>query len=373
MACRAKMPHGARQSLRSTAPSTTSTVALAPARRCGPSATPVTSSTSWTRRRAARSREAGTLTDLEGIGPSHRRRHRRRRRRTPERLSRQARGASPGSSSATRAPRSAPRSGATATCTPRGRDGRRPIEAMARAAMALGHEYMVLTDHSPRLTIAHGLSPERLAPQRDEIAALNAELAPFRILRGVEVDILEDGGARPPRGGAPGRSRRRRRRRCTRKLRMAEHEMTRRMVMAVASPHVDILGHCTGRQIVGTAATAVATSTPRSCSRRAPEFDTAVEINCRPERQDPPDELLELALRVGLPRLDRHRRPRARPARMAAVRMRQGGPTRHRARPHRQHEVGRRPRRLGRVTPVLTRPARTPASGLRGSRSDPPP
>jgi putative hydrolase len=79
------------------------------------------------------------------------------------------------------------------------------------------------------------------------------------------------------------------------KLRMPEQEMTRRMVMAVASPHVDILGHCTGRKVVGT-------GRPQSqfdpdivfaaCAR----FGTAVEINCRPERQDPPEELLQLAL-----------------------------------------------------------------------------
>src|SRR5690606_20423531 len=69
-------------------------------------------------------------------------------------------------------------------------DGGASIEAMARTAMALGHEYMVLTDHSPRLTVAHGLSPERLREQLDEVAELNERLAPFRILTGIEVDIL---------------------------------------------------------------------------------------------------------------------------------------------------------------------------------------
>jgi putative hydrolase len=175
-------------------------------------------------------------------------------------------------------------------------DGGAPTEVMARAAMALGHEYLVVTDHSPRLTIAHGLSPERLAQQRAEIDRLNEELSPFRILRGVEVDILEDGGLDLPEAElerldvvvASVHS----------KLRMPEHEMTRRMVLAAASPHVDILGHCTGRQIVGRG---------RPPSRFDPDlvfaacaqFDTAVEINCRPERQDPPDELLELALGWG--------------------------------------------------------------------------
>jgi putative hydrolase len=175
-------------------------------------------------------------------------------------------------------------------------DGGASTEAMARAAMALGHDYLVITDHSPRLTIAHGLSPERLREQRAEIDRVNELLAPFRILRGIEVDILEDGALDLPEEElaeldvvvASVHS----------KLRMAEPEMTRRMVLAAASPHVDILGHCTGRQIVGTG---------RPPSRFDPDlvfaacaqFDTAVEINCRPERQDPPDELLDIALRWG--------------------------------------------------------------------------
>jgi putative hydrolase len=172
-------------------------------------------------------------------------------------------------------------------------DGGASVTEMASTAAALGHEYLVITDHSPRLTIAHGLNRERLLQQLDEIERVNEELAPFRILTGMEVDILEDGALdqdddlleRLDVVVASVHS----------KLRMAEQEMTRRMVLAVASPHVDILGHCTGRKVVGT-------GRPQSqfdpdivfaaCAR----FDTAVEINCRPERQDPPEELLALAL-----------------------------------------------------------------------------
>jgi putative hydrolase len=176
-------------------------------------------------------------------------------------------------------------------------DGGAPTAVMARTAQALGHEYLAVTDHSPRLTVAHGLNRERLLQQLDEIEALNEELksapAPFRVLTGMEVDILEDGSLdqdldlleRLDVVVASVHS----------KLRMPEPEMTRRMVMAVASPHVDILGHCTGRKVVGT-------GRPQSqfdpdivfaaCAR----FGTAVEINCRPERQDPPEELLRLAL-----------------------------------------------------------------------------
>jgi len=182
-------------------------------------------------------------------------------------------------------------------------DGGASVEAMARAAMAQGHEYLVMTDHSPRLTVAHGLDRDRLLGQLDEIAALNADLAPFRVLTGIEVDILDDGTldqdddllARLDVVVASVHS----------KLRMDRDAMTRRMVLAVASPHVDVLGHCTGRMVrsrAGAAGLEVADKRPPSvfdadmvfaaCAR----FDTAVEINCRPERQDPPDELLELAL-----------------------------------------------------------------------------
>jgi putative hydrolase len=176
-------------------------------------------------------------------------------------------------------------------------DGGAPIEKMARTAIALGHEYMVLTDHSPRLTVAHGLTAERLRAQLDEVDRLNEELAPFRILTGIEVDILPDGEldqredllARLDVVVASVHS----------KLRMERAEMTRRMVSAVASPHVDILGHCTGRKLVGRGRPPSVFDAEVVFAACA-QFDTALEINCRPERQDPPDDLVELALDWGL-------------------------------------------------------------------------
>ncbi len=72
-------------------------------------------------------------------------------------------------------------------------DGSAPIEEMMLAARELGHEYCALTDHSPRLTVANGLSPERLRKQLDVIDELRETVAPMRILTGIEVDILEDG------------------------------------------------------------------------------------------------------------------------------------------------------------------------------------
>ncbi len=172
-------------------------------------------------------------------------------------------------------------------------DGGAPVEVMARTAIELGHEYLVVTDHSPRLTIAHGLDRDRLLSQLDEIERVRSEVAPFRILTGIEVDILQDGGLdqdddlleRLDIVVASVHS----------KLSMPEPEMTRRMVLAVASPHVDILGHCTGRKVVGTGRAQSkfdADIVFAACAR----FDTAVEINCRPERQDPPEELLSLAV-----------------------------------------------------------------------------
>jgi putative hydrolase len=175
-------------------------------------------------------------------------------------------------------------------------DGGADIDVMARAARDLGQEYIVLTDHSPRLSIANGLSRERLEAQLDVVAALNEELAPFRILTGIEVGILEDGSldqddemlARLDVVVASVHS----------KLRMDGREMTRRMATAVANPHVDILGHCTGRIVVGRGRPESdfdAELVFHACER----FDTAVEINSRPERLDPPRRLLSLAVELG--------------------------------------------------------------------------
>lgn len=175
-------------------------------------------------------------------------------------------------------------------------DGGAPIEAMARAAIELGHDYIVMTDHSPRLTIARGLSPERLERQLLEIAELNERLAPFRILTGMEVDILEDG-----RLDLPGEYLERLDvvvASVHSKLRMGREDMTKRMVLAMASPHTDILGHCTGRLVVGRGrpqSVFDADIVFAACAR----FDKAVEINSRPERLDPPDELLALAVEWG--------------------------------------------------------------------------
>jgi putative hydrolase len=177
-------------------------------------------------------------------------------------------------------------------------DGGSPIEEMARAAVEVGHSYLALTDHSPRLTVANGLSPQRLREQLEVVRRLNAELAPFRILTGIEVDILEDGGLDQEDGlldeldivVASVHS----------KLRMDGEEMTRRMVRAIANRHVDVLGHCTGRLIMGGRGTRPeSVFEPDVVFEACRRFDVAVEINSRPERRDPPTRLLRLAEETG--------------------------------------------------------------------------
>ena len=175
-------------------------------------------------------------------------------------------------------------------------DGGSPPREMAESARELGHEWIALTDHSPRLTVASGLTAGRLRAQLDLVGAINAELFPFRLLTGIEVDILDD-GALDQHEDLLGRldvvvasvhS----------KLRMEAGPMTERMVAAVASPHVDVLGHCTGR-LLGGRGRPESVFDPEAVFGACRDHGVAVEINCRPERQDPPDRLLRLAAEAG--------------------------------------------------------------------------
>ncbi len=175
-------------------------------------------------------------------------------------------------------------------------DGGSPPREMAESAIDLGHEWIALTDHSPRLTVASGLSAERLCTQLDLVSEINAELSPFRILTGIEVDILDDGALdqredlldRLDVVVASVHS----------KLRMDAGPMTERMVTAVANPHVDVLGHCTGRMLGGRGRPE-SVFDPEAVFAACRDHGVAVEINCRPERQDPPDRLLGLAAEAG--------------------------------------------------------------------------
>jgi putative hydrolase len=176
-------------------------------------------------------------------------------------------------------------------------DGGSTIREMAEAARDIGHEWMALTDHSPSLTVANGLTAERLRRQLEIVAELNEELAPFRILTGIEVDILLDGGldqeeellAQLDIVVASVHS----------KLRMASGEMTRRMIKAVSNPYVTILGHCTGRMKTARRDRPESTFNAKAVFEACRDNGVAVEINSRPERLDPPLRLLRQAVEIG--------------------------------------------------------------------------
>ena len=190
-------------------------------------------------------------------------------------------------------------------------DGGSPIDEMARTAAGLGHEYTVLTDHSPRLTVANGLTPQRLRRQREVIAELAEPLAPFRLLTGIEVDILSDGALDQEDAllgeldlvVASVHS----------ELKMPADAMTRRMLAAIRNPHTDVLGHCTGRYVMARQFSngSLESQTRSGKARPESQFDAAavfaacaesgvaVEINSRPERLDPPLRLLRQAVEAG--------------------------------------------------------------------------
>ena len=177
-------------------------------------------------------------------------------------------------------------------------DGSAPIEEMMLAAKELGHEYCALTDHSPRLKVANGLSAERLRKQLAVIDELRDMIAPMRILTGIEVDILEDGSLdqepelleRLDVVVASVHS----------KLSMDAPSMTRRMIKAVTNPHADVLGHCTGRLVTGGRGIRPESKfDAEKVFTACRDAGTAVEINSRPERRDPPTRLLNLALEIG--------------------------------------------------------------------------
>ena len=178
-------------------------------------------------------------------------------------------------------------------------DGGSPIDEMVLTALELGQRWMVITDHSPRLRIANGLSPERLAQQIGVVDAIDGHLGgAFTLLKGIEVDILDDGSldqsedllARLDLVTASVHS----------KLRMNAAPMTRRMVTAASDPRVNVLGHCTGRLVTGSRGTRPQSQfDARAVFEACVEHGTAVEINSRPERCDPPDELIALAQEIG--------------------------------------------------------------------------
>ena len=242
--------------------------------------------------------EAGTITDLPGVGPS-----------TGAVIAEAVRGVVPERLARAEREHAGPltEGGGGLRAALRGdlhshsdwSDGGSPIEEMAMTAIEVGHEYLVLTDHSPRLKVARGLSAERLARQLEVVDAVNDHLGDgFRLLKGIEVDILDNGDldqteemlARLDVRVASVHS----------KLRMESAAMTRRMVAAVRNPRTNVLGHCTGRLVTGGRGTRPQSEfDARAVFEACAEHSVAVEINARPERRDPPTVLLELARDAG--------------------------------------------------------------------------
>ncbi|UFS58851.1 PHP domain-containing protein [Subtercola endophyticus] len=177
-------------------------------------------------------------------------------------------------------------------------DGTTSIELMVDAAQMLGREYFALTDHSPNLTVAHGLTAERLTQQLEIVAELDRQSPGVRVLTGIEADILDDGTVdQTPEllerldvvvASIHG------------KLRADKGTMTKRMLGAITDPHTNILGHATGRLIEGSRGTRPPSEfDAKRVFAACAENSVAVEINARPERTDPPDDLIAVALAAG--------------------------------------------------------------------------
>ncbi|AQP46938.1 PHP domain-containing protein [Tessaracoccus aquimaris] len=176
-------------------------------------------------------------------------------------------------------------------------DGGSPLAEMADVAEALGHEYLAITDHSPRLKVARGLSRERLVAQWEEIDQVQQGRG-MRILKGIEVDILAEGALdqaddlldRLDIVTASVHS----------DLNADAATMTRRMVGAVSNPHTTVLGHPTGRKLRPDGSWRAQSSFDAELVFAAcAMFGVAVEINSRPERKDPPLDLLLVAKEAG--------------------------------------------------------------------------
>ena len=173
-------------------------------------------------------------------------------------------------------------------------DGRATMLEMAQGAQALGYSYLGVTDHSPRITVVHGLNAERLLAQSLEMAEVQKQIDGLTLLQGIEVDILEDGALDLPDGvleildvviASPHV-----------KLRQEPAAMTERMMRAVSNPHVDVIGHPTGRR---PGSREGATYDFEAVFREAARRGVALEIDCDPARLDLSPELARLARDVG--------------------------------------------------------------------------
>jgi histidinol phosphatase-like PHP family hydrolase len=173
-------------------------------------------------------------------------------------------------------------------------DGRATMLEMARGAEAMGYHYLGVTDHSPRIKVVNGLDADRLLAQSREMADVQAEVPGVALLQGIEVDILEDGTLDLPDMvlelldvviASPHV-----------KLRQEPAAMTERMLSAVSHPHVDVIGHPTGRR---PGARDGANYDFEAVFKEAARHHVALEIDCDPARMDLSPEMARLALECG--------------------------------------------------------------------------
>jgi putative hydrolase len=173
-------------------------------------------------------------------------------------------------------------------------DGRATMLEMAQGARALGYKYLGITDHSPRITVVHGLNAERLLAQSQEMAEVQRQVEGLTLLQGIEVDILEDGALDLPDAvleildvviASPHV-----------KLRQEPAAMTERMMRAVSNPHVDVIGHPTGRR---PGAREGATYDFETVFKEAARRGVALEIDCDPARLDLSPEMARTARDLG--------------------------------------------------------------------------
>ena len=173
-------------------------------------------------------------------------------------------------------------------------DGRATMLEMARGAEAMGYHYLGVTDHSPRIKVVNGLDADRLLAQSREMADVQAEVPGVALLQGIEVDILEDGTLDLPDMvlelldvviASPHV-----------KLRQEPATMTERMLRAVSHPHVDVIGHPTGRR---PGAREGANYDFEAVFKEAARHHVALEIDCDPARMDLSPEMARLALECG--------------------------------------------------------------------------
>ncbi len=173
-------------------------------------------------------------------------------------------------------------------------DGKATMLEMARGAEAMGYHYLGVTDHSPRIKVVNGLDAERLLAQSHEMAEVQARVPGVAFLQGIEVDILEDGTLDLPDMvlelldvviASPHV-----------KLRQEPAAMTERMLRAVSHPHVDVIGHPTGRR---PGSREGATYDFGAVFKEAARHHVALEIDCDPARMDLSPEMARLALECG--------------------------------------------------------------------------